>query len=84
MWEDRVLVMLPGEEGALSLRAYHHTAPERRPAGAGLEFKQMTPWRRWHVSFDGFGLHTPVPDMLAGITGTDRASRSPPTWTSSA
>ena len=40
MWEDRVLVMLPGQEGALSLRAYHHTAPERRPAGPGLEFRQ--------------------------------------------
>lgn len=68
MWEDRVLVMLPGEEGALSLRAYHHTAPERRPAAAGLEFRQRLPWRRWHVSFDGFGLHTPVAEMLAGTT----------------
>jgi hypothetical protein len=33
MWEDRVLVMLPGDEGCLSLRGYRHTAPERRPAG---------------------------------------------------
>ena len=46
MWEDRVLVMLPGHDGALSLRGYHHTAPERRPAGPGLEFRQITPWRR--------------------------------------
>jgi hypothetical protein len=68
MWEDRVLVMLPGEQGALSLRGYHHTAPERRPAGPGLEFRQVSPWRRWHVWFDGFGLHTPVAEMLAGIT----------------
>ena len=27
MWEDRVLVMLPGHDGALSLKGYHHTAP---------------------------------------------------------
>lgn len=68
MWEDRVLVMLPGHDGALSLRGYHHTAPERRPAGPGLEFRQITPWRRWHVSFDGFGLHTPESEMLAGVS----------------
>jgi hypothetical protein len=67
MWEDRVLVMLPGHEGALSLRAYHRTAPERRPAGAGLEFRQVDPWRRWHVSFDGFGLHTTEEEMLTGV-----------------
>src|SRR5262245_10251559 len=65
MWEDRVLVMLPGSGGALSLRGYHHTAPERRPAGPGLEFRQREPWRRWHASFDGFGLHTPEHEMLA-------------------
>jgi hypothetical protein len=67
MWEDRVLVMLPGRDGVLSLRGYHHTAPERRPAGPGLEFRQVTPWRRWHVTFDGFGLHTPEDEMLAGV-----------------
>lgn len=67
MWEDRVLVMLPGRDGALSLRGYHHTAPERRPAGPGLEFRQVEPWRRWHLGFDGFGLHTPEAEMLAGV-----------------
>lgn len=67
MWEDRVLVMLPGRDGALSLRGYHHTAPERRPAGPGLEFRQLEPWRRWHLSFDGFGLHTSEDEMLAGV-----------------
>ena len=67
MWEDRVLVMLPGHDGALSLRGYHHTAPGRRPAGPGLEFRQLEPWRRWRVVFDGFGLHTPEDEMLAGI-----------------
>lgn len=68
MWEDRVLVMLPGHDGALSLRAYHHTAAERRPAGPGLEFRQREPWRRWQVNFDGFGLHTAEDEMLAGIS----------------
>jgi hypothetical protein len=74
MWEDRVLVMLPGHDGALSLRAYHHTAPERRPAGPGLEFRQREPWRRWHVSFDGFGLYTPEQDLLRG-TARDGATK---------
>ena len=68
MWEDRALVMLPGNEGVLSLRAYHHTAPERRPAGPGLEFRQIEPWRRWHVSFDGFGLYTSESEMLSGVS----------------
>jgi hypothetical protein len=68
MWEDRVLVMLPGHDGALSLRGYHHTAPERRPAGPGLEFRQREPWKQWHVTFDGFGLHTPEDEMLAGVS----------------
>ena len=68
MWEDRVLVMLPRPEGALSLRGYHHTAPERRPAGPGLEFRQREPWRRWHVTFDGVGLHTSEEEMLAGVS----------------
>jgi hypothetical protein len=67
MWEDRVLVMLPGSEGAISLRAYTHTAPERRPAGPGIEFRQLEPWRRWRVSFDGFGLFTPQEEMLRGV-----------------
>jgi len=68
MWEDRVLVTLPRREGALSLRAYAHTAPERRPAGPGLEFRQLEPWRRWRVSFDGFGLFTPHDEMLEHVT----------------
>jgi hypothetical protein len=67
MWENRVLVMLPADQGALSLRAYHHTAPERRPGGAGLEFRHEQPWRRRYLSFDGFGLLTPQSDMLDGI-----------------
>jgi hypothetical protein len=67
MWEDRVLLKLPGAEGVLSLRGYHHTAPQRRPAGPGLEFHQREPWRRWHVDFDGVGLFTPEAEMLAGV-----------------
>jgi len=74
MWEDRVLAMLPGKDGALSLRGYHHTAPERRPAGPGLEFRQLEPWRRWLVTFDGFALHTPEAEMLAGV-GRDGLTR---------
>ena len=34
-WEDRALVALPGDEGALTMWAYHRTDPARRPHGAG-------------------------------------------------
>jgi hypothetical protein len=67
MWHEMNYAVLPGDEGILSMWSFHRTAPGRRPAGAGLEFRCIEPFRRWHVSFDGFGLHTSNRDMQAGL-----------------
>jgi hypothetical protein len=67
MWHEMNYAMLPGDEGVLSMWAYHRTAPERRPAGAGMELRCLEPFRRWHVSFDGYGLHTANLTMQAGL-----------------
>jgi hypothetical protein len=66
IWEDRALVALPGDEGALSLWAYHRTEPARRPAGANLRFECLEPFRRWRVTFDGVGLRTSYDEMRTG------------------
>jgi hypothetical protein len=67
LWEDRVLIALPAEHGVLSMWAYHRTAPERRPAGANLAFRQREPFKRWEVSFDGFALLTPYETLRTSI-----------------
>ena len=50
--------VLPDGDGVLSMWSHHRTAPELRPAGANTTFRMIEPFRRWHVSFDGYGLHT--------------------------
>jgi hypothetical protein len=62
-WEDRALVALPGDEGALTMWAYHRTDPARRPAGSNLRFDCLEPFRRWRVTFDGMCLRTPFDAM---------------------
>lgn len=66
MWEDRVLLCLPGDEGVLSMWAYHRTPPEHRPAGANLAFECIEPFKHWRVTFDGFAIHTSTEDMMTG------------------
>ncbi len=66
LWEDRVLVFLPGDEGVLSMWAHHRTPAERRPAGSNLAFECVEPFRKWKITFDGFGLHTSNEEMAAG------------------
>ncbi len=75
LWEDRALVFLPGDGGVLSMWAYHRTPPEQRPAGSNLAFRCIEPFRRWHVAFDGFGLHTSNEDMAAGRAREGRRQR---------
>lgn len=67
MWEDRLLAMLPGDQGLLSLCCYHKTAPERRPAGAVLAFECLEPFRRWRTTFDGFALLSSNAEMVDGL-----------------
>jgi len=67
MWHEMNYALLPGDEGVLSTWSYHRTAPERRPAGAGLELRCLEPFRRWTLTFDGYGLHTSNEEMESGL-----------------
>jgi len=67
MWHEMNYAMLPGDEGVLSMWSYHRTDPALRPAGAGLRFRCLEPFARWHVTFDGYGLKTSNEAMQAGL-----------------
>jgi hypothetical protein len=67
VWEDRVLVALPGDLGVLTQRSYLRTPPERRPGAANLAASCVEPFRRWNVAFDGFGVRTPYERMQREI-----------------
>lgn len=67
MWEDRVLIALPADEGVLSMWAYHRTVPDRQPAGANLAFRCDQPFRKWHITFDGFCVRSSYDAMRTGI-----------------
>jgi hypothetical protein len=75
MWEDRVLVSLPGEEGLLSMWAYHRTPQEQRPGGANLFFKCVEPFRRWKVIFDGFADYVSHEAMTKGGLAPPKGQR---------
>jgi hypothetical protein len=68
MWHEFCYAYLPGDRGVLSMWSYHRTAPERRPGGANSEFRCIEPFRRWHLSLDGFGVPTSNEEMAAGLT----------------
>src|SRR5688572_30286951 len=51
IWEDRVLMSLPGDGGVLTQRSYLRTPPERRPGAANLTAQCLEPFRRWQVRF---------------------------------
>lgn len=67
MWEDRVLIALPEDQGVLSMWAYHRTVPERQPAGANLAFRCEQPFIKWHITFDGFCVRSSYDDMRTGL-----------------
>ena len=66
MWEDRVLVALPEDQGVLSMWAYHRTVPQRQPGGANLEFRCEEPFRTWRITFDGFCVRSTYEQMRTG------------------
>ena len=68
MWEERVLALLPADEGFLSMWSFHRTVPERRPAASNLEFRCVEPFRRWSLGFDGYAVHTTEEQMAAGTS----------------
>jgi hypothetical protein len=75
LWEDRAYLYLPGHGGILSILAYHHTVPERRPGGANIEFTCIEPWKRWKLRCDGVGVHTSNEEMQAGLAQFGRVQR---------
>lgn len=67
MWEDRVLIALPENQGVLSMWAYHRTVRERQPAGANLEFSCEQPFQKWRITFDGFCVRSSYEQMRTGL-----------------
>jgi hypothetical protein len=67
LWEDIVLMALPGDEGLIWTRGYHRTPRELRPAGPNLRFECIEPFRHWRISFDGVCTRTPYDEMLSGL-----------------
>jgi hypothetical protein len=67
LWKEQCYAYLPDDDGVLSMWSHHRTVPERRPGGANSEFRCVEPFRRWHVTFDGYGLHTSNEDMTQGL-----------------
>jgi len=66
LWEDEVLCSLPGDDGMLWSFGYHRTEAERRPAGAGLAFRCVEPFRHWHATYDGVVVRTPYDEARTG------------------
>lgn len=66
IWEDQVLLALPGDQGLLWMYSYSRTPPEKRPAGASLSFRVVEPFQRGHLHFDGVGVVSPYAEMLGG------------------
>jgi len=75
MWEDRVLIALPKDQGVLSMWAYHRTVPERQPGGANLEFRCEQPFKRWRITFDGFCVRSSYEVMRTGLLTDGPKSR---------
>jgi hypothetical protein len=67
MWEDRVLIALPEDQGVLTMWAYHRTVAGRQPAGANLAFACEEPFRKWRITFDGFCLRSSYEQMRTGL-----------------
>jgi hypothetical protein len=67
MWHDMCYAVLPDDGGVLSMWSFHRSARERRPGGANTTFRCIEPFRRWRVTFDGYGLHTSLEDMSQGL-----------------
>jgi hypothetical protein len=72
LWEDRVFISLPGDEGTLAMWSHGRSPPERRPGGPNLAFKCLEPFRRWKVTFDGFAQHVPLEAMAEGLAAEGR------------
>lgn len=75
MWEDRVLIALPEDQGVLAMWAYHRTVPERQPGGANLEFHCGQPFKQWRITFDGFCVRSSYDALRTGLLADGPKSR---------
>ncbi|MDB5970621.1 MAG: hypothetical protein JWQ90_3071 [Hydrocarboniphaga sp.] len=66
IFEDQVIISLPGDEGQLSMYAYRRPAAEERPAGANLRLRCVEPFKTWTASFDGLVTHSSDQEMRSG------------------
>jgi hypothetical protein len=75
LWEDRVLMLLPGDEGVGSMCGYHRTPERLRPSASCLAFECLEPYRRWRITFDGFFQRTSNNQMTEGRARHGRQQR---------
>lgn len=66
IYEDQVLISLPGDSGQLWMCAYHRPAAADRPAGANLRLRCIEPFKTWRLSFDGLVAHCSDEEMRQG------------------
>ena len=66
LWEEMVMITLPGDNGLLWTRAYHKPRPEDRPNGPNLHYRVVEPFRQLQISFEGVAMRTPYQEMLTG------------------
>ena len=66
LWEDRVLMLLPADQGVGSMCGYHRTPERMRPSASCLAFECLEPYRRWRITFDGFLQRTSNAQMAEG------------------
>jgi hypothetical protein len=66
LYEDQLLISLPGDGGQLWMFAYRRCPAEDRPAGANLKLRCVEPFHRWTASFDGLVTACSDEDMRSG------------------
>jgi hypothetical protein len=66
LWHDMCYAVLPNREGVLSMWSHYRTPPELRPRGANLALTCIEPFRRWKVTFDGYGQFNTLAEMQEG------------------
>jgi len=67
LWEDVLLLSLPGSDEVLHTMSYRHTPIEERPAGPLLRFRCVEPFKRWRVEFNGPATRSKRSDLSTGL-----------------
>jgi hypothetical protein len=67
LWEDVMLLALPGGDDVLHTMGYRHTPVEERPAGPLLSFTCVRPFERWRVDFNGPATRSTRSELLNGL-----------------